>query len=375
MTLTLGVEEEYLLLDPVTGENVPLAAEARDALPAALSHLSRPEFRLSMLEMVTPVCGSLAEVAEQLRTVRRAAGQAAASVGAQLVAVGATPVGEPKLTVTEDARYKAIAAHYGPIVADPAVCGCHVHVGVGEDRAVAVEVGNYLRPWLPVVQALCVNSPFHAGRDTGHASWRAMQLDRWPSLGPTPHFSSPADWDRTVRLLAASGTMLDESLVLWFARPSERYPTVEVRVADVCLTVGDTVLLTGLVRGLVGTALEEMRAGRPAPSVPDGLLRAAHWNAAHAGVAGTLLDVRRQEARPAWDLVGDLVAWVRPALDSGGDLAVVEGELARVRAEGTGAVRQRRLFARSGNLQTVLAELSRLSDLQGDHGLGGNGDQ
>jgi carboxylate-amine ligase len=271
--------------------------------------------------------------------------------------VGATPVAEPRLTVTDNPRYQAIAEHYGPIVRDPAVCGCHIHVGVA-DRELAVRVGNHLRPWLPVVQALSVNSPFHGGVDTGHASWRSMQLDRWPTLGPTPAFASAADFDRTVALLVGSGAMLDERLVLWYARPSSRYPTVEVRVTDVCLTADDTVLLAGLVRALVATATAGIAAGVPAPEVPDGLLRAAHWNAAHQGLDGTLLDLRRLEPRPAWDLVDDLVEAVTPALDRHGDLAVVHAGLARLRAEGTGARRQRQMYARTGSLPAALAEMA-----------------
>lgn len=356
--LTVGVEEEFLLLDPLSGENVPAAADVVEALPARLRAQSRPEFRLSMMEMVTPVCAGLPEVSAQLTRLRVAAADAAKAAGVRLVAVGATPVAEPRLTIADNERFRAIDRHYGPVVRDPAVCGCHVHVGVA-DREVAVRVGNHVRPWLPVVQALTVNSPFHAGADTGHASWRAMQLDRWPTLGPAPYFETAADFDRTVRLLVASGAMLDQSLVLWHVRPSATWPTVEVRMADVCPSVADTVLLTGLVRALVATALDDIAAGRSAPRTPDALVRAAHWNAAHQGLDGTLLDLHREESRPAWDVVGDLVTTVTPALSRLGDLAVVIAGLDRLRAEGTGAQRQRRDLARLGDLPGALAEAAR----------------
>ncbi|WP_430790515.1 carboxylate-amine ligase [Actinoplanes sp. G11-F43] len=350
---TVGVEEEFLLLDPGTLVNLPVAEAVRKSLPEDVREQSRPEFRQSMLEMVTPVCTGLDEVREQLLRLRRAAARAAVENGARLVAVGATPVAEPERTVPDDPRFRAILDHYGPVVDDPAVCGCHVHVGV-PDRELAVRVCNHLRPWLPVVQALTVNSPFHAGRDTGHASWRAMQLDRWPALGPSPWFASAGDFDRTVELLVASGVMLDESLVLWHARPSARYPTVEVRVADVCPSVDDAVLLAGLVRALVATALADIAAGRTGPAVSDLALRAAHWNAAHQGLDGTLLDPRDGRARPAWDLVDELADTVTAALVDFGDLAVVRRQLARIRRDGTGANRQRRAFARTGDLGSAL---------------------
>ncbi|XVV08986.1 carboxylate-amine ligase [Actinoplanes sp. CA-131856] len=356
---TVGVEEEFLLLDPRTGENVPVAPAVAGKLPEQLRGQSRREFRHSMIEMVTPVCSSLDEVRESLTVMRRAAAEAAAAAGADLVALAATPVGEPQLLVTDDPRYRAIAGHYGPIVGDPAVCGCHVHVGV-PDRETAILVGNHLRPWLPVVQAMFVNSPFSAGTDTGHASWRAMQLDRWPGLGPTPYFESVKDLERTVRLLVAAGVMMDDSLLLWHARPSARYPTVEVRVADVCPSVTDAVLLTALIRALVGTALDDVRAGRRALPVPDSVLTAAHWNAAHSGLGGTLLDPSREITRPAWEMVGELVETVTPALDRHGDLDTAYDLLAALRTVGTGTDRLRREHERAGgDLVATLAGAAR----------------
>ncbi|BFU45249.1 glutamate--cysteine ligase [Krasilnikovia sp. MM14-A1004] len=356
-TPTVGVEEEFLLLDPDSWLNVPLSAAARAALPPAVRERSRAEFRRSMLEMVSPVCSDLPQLRRHLLENRSAAADAAAAVGARLVAVAATPVGEPDRRVADTARYHAIARHYGPIAHDPALCGCHVHVGV-PDRELAIQVCNGLRPWLPVVQALTANSPFHDGADTGHASWRSIALERWPSLGPSPYLESARDYERTVDELVATGAMLDASLVLWWARPSSRYPTVEVRVSDVCPTADDAVLVAALVRALVATVAADVAAGRPAPRLPDHLLRAAHWNAAHSGLDGTLTDLRSRTARPAWELVDDLVTTVGAALDRHGDRAVVTEGLARLRTHGTGATRQRRAHAREAGLSGALAGLA-----------------
>jgi carboxylate-amine ligase len=355
--LTLGVEEEFLLLDPVTWHNVPAGPAVRTALPDDLRELSRPEFRLSMVEMVTPVCTGLAELRRHLVDGRAAAAKCADACDARLVAVAATPLAEPDRTVTDEARYHAISRHYGPIAHDPAVCGMHVHVGV-PDRELAVQVCNHLRVWLPVVQAMAVNSPLYAGADTGHASWRALQLERWPTLGPTPRFEDAGDFDDTVAGLVAAGAMLDPTMVLWYARPSDTYPTVEVRVADVCTAVDDTVLLAGLIRALVAAVLDDIGAGLPAPAIRDQLVEAAHWNAGHDGLDGMLFDLRSGRARPAWDLVDDLRTKVGPALRRHGDDELIPALLARLRNEGTGAARQRRVFERAGNVGDVMAELA-----------------
>ncbi|GAA3287175.1 glutamate--cysteine ligase [Dactylosporangium vinaceum] len=353
LALTVGVEEEFLLLDPRSWQNAPRAAEARAALPAAMHERSQVEFRRSMMEMVTPVCADLPQLRAALRENRVAAGAAATAAGARLVAVAATPVGEPDLEVVDTPRFHAIARHYGPIAYDPALCGFHVHVGV-PDRELAIQVCNWLRPWLPVVQALTANSPFHAGADSGHASWRGIALERWPSLSPSPYLRDWSDYERIVAELVASGVMLDASMVLWWARPSLRYPTVEIRVGDVCPTAAETTVVAGLARALVATAIADIADGAELPRPPEHLLRAAHWNAAHAGVGGTLLDLRSHTARPAWELVADLVDLVEPALDRHGDAAHVVDGLAVLREHGTGADRQRR----SGSLPAAMDELA-----------------
>ncbi|MEV4701928.1 glutamate--cysteine ligase [Actinoplanes sp. NPDC049316] len=354
---TLGVEEEFLLLDPRTGRNAPRAGQALAGLPEPVRGQSRPEFRRSMIEMVTPVSTGLAELRRELLRLRRSAARAAVAAGTDLVAIGATPVSEPDVDVSDEPRYRAMERQYGPVARDPSVCGCHVHVGV-PDRETAVQVCNHLRPWLPVIQALAVNSPLYAGADTGHASWRSIQLERWPSLGPTPYFADAADYDRTVEALILSGVMLDPGMVYWYARPSANYPTVEVRVADVCPSVDDTVLLAGLVRALVATVCDDLRAGLRAPRLRGCLVRAAHWRAAHDGMAGLLIDLRSGRARPAWELVDDLVAAVTPALLRHDDLERIHTELDRVRHDGTGAARQRRILAAGGGTRDVLAVLA-----------------
>ncbi|TCB90710.1 YbdK family carboxylate-amine ligase [Micromonospora zingiberis] len=355
--LTLGVEEEFLLLDPETGESLPVAEQVLDALSGAARRQSRQEFRHSMMEMVTPVCTELTQLREHLIALRRAAADAARTAGARLVAVGATPVCEAQLSVPDEQRYHAMSRRFGPVAHDPAVCGCHVHVGV-PDRELAVQVCNHLRPWLPVVQALTANSPLYDGRDTGHGSWRSMQLERWPSIGPTPHFASAADYDATVQDLITAGIMLDAAMVYWYARPSVTYPTVEVRVGDVCPSVDDTVLVAALVRALVATMIERVRTGVPPARIRNCLVAAAHWRAAHDGLDGELVDLRGGGARPAWALVEDLLDTVAPALTRYDDLDLVLRQVDRLRREGTGATRQRRVMARTdGDVQAVLHHL------------------
>lgn len=232
------------------------------------------------------------------------------------------------------------------------ICGCHVHVQV-PDRAAAVGVSNWLRPWLPSLLALSANSAVYRGADSGYASWRSVLWRRWPVAGPPPFFPSPDDYDRTVRMLIDSEVILDQKMVYWDVRPSENFPTIEVRVADVPATVAETVLLATLVRAAVMTALEAP-ADEPG-RLPPAALRAAYWKAAHDGLAGRALDlVHGHGAVPAREQLGALVQRVRPALESLGEYDRVAGELDRVAAQGNGAMRQLRAWRIRGEVMDVI---------------------
>lgn len=132
------------------------------------------------------------------------------------------------------------------IASEQGICGCHVHVEV-PSREAAVDVGNRLRPWLPTLLAMTANSAIYRGADSGHASWRSVLWGRWPSAGPPPHFESVDDYDAGVRMMLGVGAMLDGGQVYWDVRPSANFPTVEVRVADVPATVGQTALFAAVV--------------------------------------------------------------------------------------------------------------------------------
>jgi carboxylate-amine ligase len=234
------------------------------------------------------------------------------------------------------------------------ICGCHVHVEV-PDRAAAIRVSNWLRPWLPSLLALSANSRIYRSADSGYASWRSVLWRRWPVAGPPPFFPVPDDYERTVRMLIDSGIILDHKMVYWDVRPSENFPTIEVRVADVPATVAETVLLATLVRAAVMTALDAQadEPGRLAPAA----LRAAYWKAAHDGLSGNSLDlIHGRGAVPARELLGAFVQRLRPALDALGEYDRVTTELDRVATDGNGAMRQRRAWEKRRDVLDVVAE-------------------
>ncbi|WP_455351706.1 carboxylate-amine ligase [Streptomyces sp. SYSU K217416] len=357
---TIGVEEEFLLVDSRSRAPVARADQVIEAASRVLGDQVQTEFYRGQVEVCTRPTASCADLRGQLAGLRATAARAAEDADCLLIASG-TAVVPPKepLPITDDARYRRMARAFGALVdgRGGVTCGCHVHIGTA-DRAQALELANHLRPWLPVLQALVVNSPFSAGHDSGYASWRSVEFGRWPTVEPPPLLDVPG-YEETAESLVASGILLDRRMIYWFARPSEHVPTLEVRVADVNADLDTTVLYAALVRGLAATLLAEARdIGAPPPDIPAGRLHAAHWHAARYGTAGPSLDAFTGRQVPVHVLMNDLVERATPGLAAAGDLELVRELLARARRLGTGADRQRAVYRRSGGLRDVVDHLA-----------------
>jgi len=355
--ITLGVEEEFVLLDPSTGATVLAGPELVRMLggePGVQQELMRFQ-----VETGTRVCTSLDDLGRELIRLRRLAADAAASLGCRLVASGVAPYRTPGLAaMTGQPRYQELARRYGPVVAEAGTCACHVHIGV-PSRDLGVQVLARLRPWLAPLLAVTANSPIAGGHDTGWASWRYVIQSRWPTAVPPAVWPDAAAYDTAVRRLIGQGAALDERSVYFLARLSPRYPTVEVRIADVCLDTGTAVLLAGLTRALVATALAEARRGTPPAAPPARQVAAALAAAARHGLAGAGADPVTGQAVDAAALRARLLDHVYPALRDHGDAETVTRLLRRLDDRGTGADRQRALFTRAASTPAFITALAR----------------
>jgi len=355
----MGVEEEYLLVD---AEGVPTgvadaavrAYERGGGEPADEGEPGgglEKELQEQQIETGTHPCVDLSELAAELRDGRRRAAGAAQQAGGRLVAVATSPVPGPT-TLSHGARYEAMAQTYALTVREQLTSGCHVHVSVADDDE-AVAVLDRIGPWLPVLLALSVNSPYWRGEDTGYASIRSQLWNRWPTAGPTAPFGSAQAYRDTVAGLVATGAALDPAMIYFDARLSPRYPTVEIRVADVCLRADDAVLVAALARALVETASRQAADGFAPTHTRVEPLRAATWRAARTGLAGDLLVPPSLTPVPARDAVAQLLDHLRPALQDSGDLTTVQELLAGLWERGTGADEQR-AWALEGGLPGVV---------------------
>ena len=353
---TLGVEEEFFLVDPNTRRPVPAAA---DVLPGARARAGgeedvQPELLQSQIEIGTAVCHTLGEVRAELERLRGSVSEAAAAVGCAIAAMGSHPFasheGSP---VTPKPAYLRLEHDYRLVTHEQQVCGCHVHVGVA-DPEIAIQVVNAARPWLPVLLALSANSPFWQGRDSGYASFRSEVWKRWPTAGTPGLFGSRAEYDQLVHDLLAVEAIDDPARIYWDVRPSARYDTVEFRVSDSNLTIDDSVMIAALVRALVKTCHGQVADGRQRPAPRTELVRAATWRAARYGLGGTLVDLANCRSRPAQEVVASFLELVRPALEEAGEWDEVDTQVRRVLDGGTGAARQRCAFDRRGRLEDVV---------------------
>ncbi|MEH1099874.1 carboxylate-amine ligase [Micromonospora sp. CPCC 205561] len=350
----LGVEEEFLLVDPVSRGVVPGAGSVVGRAASRLGGRVSGEITSLHVETRTDPTWSVRGLVDQLAEARRVVAECAAVDGLRIVATG-TPVlpGATAPPVTPGPRQERGTAMFRGLHDELAICAVHVHVELPE-REVALLVSNHLRAHLPLLIAVSANSPFWEGRDSGYCSWRSMIWPRWPVAGPPPRFTSVAHYERVVEMLSSAGAIVDAGTLFWDIRPSVTHPTLEVRVADVPLSVWESGLVAALVRALVVRALGAVERGDPGPELAGEWLRAAYWRAARDGLEGALPDVGTGRLRPAREVLGEVVAELAPVLRACGDEELVRGWVRRLSAVGGGAARQRAAAGRRGRLTDVV---------------------
>ena len=361
--LTVGVEEEFLLIDAVTLRTAPhaaavLARAAKAPEPASDTRF-QPELAATQVEAASGICTDLSDLRRQLGDARACLAAAARAEGVRLVSVGNPMLGGASVPFMPGEHYARLADILAGALEGYESCGCHVHVGVA-DRELAVAVVNHLRPWLPTLLALSVNSPFDQGRDSGYGSWRIQAQARFPGAGIPPWSPSLAAYDGRLQRLVEIGVLADTGTTYWLARPSPRLPTVEVRAADAASTLDEAVLQAALARALVLTALSDLEAGREAMPLSDHICAAALWSAARHGLTGPGVDPVEERRVAARSLLDDLLRHVRPALEETGDDATVRALVNAVGRRGTGAARQR--AAAAGGLASVADLLVRQTE-------------
>ena len=356
--LTVGVEEEFLLVDPATRIAAPQAPDVVKFAAECLDERVTNELYATQVECHTDPARRAGELRNQLVEGRRVLAEAATRSGCVLVGSASAVLNSKPFPISDGSRYERIVKRYtdAAMHADSESSACHVHVGE-LDTGEAMTLAGHLRPWLPVLQALAVNSPFAAGTFRGCESWRHYEQQAWPTVGPTPPVSA-GEYEQLADDLVGSGVLLDRKMIYWYARPSEHQPTLEVRVADVNADVDVDLLIALLVRSLSMVLLADARAGVPCPEPTDVQVREAHRQAAASGLAGMWTHPVTGAVMPLSAGVRALVEVATPALRALGEVRIVEELLERIARVGTGAQQQRAVYRRRRNLTDVVDDLA-----------------
>jgi carboxylate-amine ligase len=351
---TIGVEEEYQIINARTRELHSRQEQIMPEAKAAMGDSVTPELYLSQIEIGTPICRQLTEVRAEIIGLRRKVIAAAENHGNQIAAAGTHPFSHwQDQQLTPKARYVGIEQDYQQLAREQLIFGCHIHIGIS-DREAAIEVMNRVRPWLAVLLALSANSPFWLGADTGYASFRTQLWRRWPMAGTPQFFRSRADYDELVKALVATESITDATKIYWDVRPSARFETLEFRVTDVCMTVDEALMIAGLVRALAHTCYAEATRGTQVEYARPELLRSAKWRAARYGLDADLIDVQEQRAVPAMEMVEKFLSKVRHALEEHGEWDEIQALVRDTMKRGTGATRQRAAYAQAGRYEDVI---------------------
>ncbi|TPE51636.1 carboxylate-amine ligase [Amaricoccus solimangrovi] len=344
-SLSLGIEEEYLIVDRAERD---LVAEPDGAFfeecRAALGEQVSAEFLRCQIEVGTRPCETVAQAVAELRALRATIAECARNHGYAAIAASTHPFARWRdQHHTPKRRYDEIWSDIGAPASRMMICGMHMHVGV-EDPDLRIDLMNQITYFLPHLLALSTSSPFWQGQDTRLACYRLTVMDALPRTGLPDTLASDAEYRALVAHLVETGCIEDGTRIWWDIRPSARFPTLEQRVTDVCPRLEDVAALAALFQGLVAFLFRLRRANQRWRIYPPTLILENRWRAQRHGAEARLIDHGRRRPADLEALVEELIELVGPDTEDLGCREELSG-LRRIAMEGTSATRQRQVYA------------------------------
>ena len=347
--LTIGIEEEYLLVDPATGELVS-ESDVQAAVIASVKScigsevgFATPEFLRAQVEVGTGVCTSIGQLRDCLVQLRTAVGEAAGDQGLAFIAASTHPTAVAReLPHTDAERYSTLARDLQEVARRMVICGMHVHVGI-DDREHRIDLLGQVAYFLPHLLVLSTSSPFWEGRDTGMKCYRLSVFDELPRTGLPERFSSWSEYDRHLNALIEAGAIQDSSKIWWDIRPHGTFPTLEMRIADVCTYLNDGIAVATLYTCLLAMLQRLRRSNQRWRTYANMLIRENRWRAQRYGADEGLIDFGVGSVVPYEELVEELIDMLMPDAEALG--CVDELLHARVILErGTSSDHQRSVY-------------------------------
>jgi glutamate---cysteine ligase / carboxylate-amine ligase len=353
-SLTIGIEEEYQTIDPVTRDlRSHIDSEIISKGKTILKEAVKAEMHQSVVEVGTGVCRDIKEAGRQVKTLRSQIVHLARQNNLKLAASGTHPFADwRKQDIYPDERYYIIVQDLKMVARANLIFGLHVHVGV-EDRETAIHLMNAARYFLPHILALSTNSPFWLGMDTGLKSYRCKVFDKFPRTNIPDYFPSWGEYDRFVGLLVKTNCIDNAKKIWWDIRPHPNFPTLEFRICDVPMRADETIAIAALIQATVAKLYKLHAANQGFRLYRRALIMENKWRALRYGLDGKIIDFGKETEVPVRDLIYEYLAFVDDVVDELGSRDEIN-YIHRILEQGTGADRQLRIFQETGDLSKVV---------------------
>src|SRR6266513_1222346 len=352
-TFTLGIEEEFAIIDPETRELRSHIQEILEGGKVTLKEQIKPEMHLSVVELGTEICQSIGDARAHVTELRSKLAELAGNSGLKIASVGTHPFSHWRVQlITQGERYQEIVKDMQQLARANLIFGLHVHVGI-PDRHSAIHVMNQARYFLPHIYALSANSPFWVGQDTGLKGYRLKVFERFPRTGIPDAFESLSEYEDYCKLLVKTGCVDNAKKIWWDIRLHPFFDTLEVRVCDAQTRVDDTLAIAALIQAVIAKLFKLLWKNTTFRIYRRRLLDENRWRAARYGINGKLIDFGREAEVEERSLLNELLEFVATEVNEFGaqnEMAHIE----RIMREGTGADRQLAAYERTRNIKAVV---------------------
>ncbi|WP_149244004.1 carboxylate-amine ligase [Dyadobacter sp. 32] len=352
-TFTLGIEEEFQTIDPVTRNLRSHMSKLVEDGKITLNERVKAEMHQAVVEVGTNICHNIQEAREEVTYLRKMILDLADKQNLQVAAAGTHPFADwVEQLITPDPRYDEIIDEMRDVARGNLIFGLHVHVGI-ESRNEGIEIMNAVRYFLPHIYALSTNSPFWCGRNTGFKSYRSKVFDKFPRTGIPDHFSSAAEYDEYVNLLIKTKCIDNGKKIWWDIRVHPFFNTIEFRMCDVPMRTDETICLAAIMQALVAKIHKLHRANLSFRPYHRMLINENKWRAARYGIQGKLIDFGKQEEVDYRILAGELLEFIDDVIDELGSRKEIE-YIHQIMEMGTGADRQLAVFDKTNDMNAVV---------------------
>jgi glutamate---cysteine ligase / carboxylate-amine ligase len=351
---TLGIEEEYMVMDPQTRELRSHEQKIVEQAQKVIKDKVKAEMHQAVVEVGTQICANIEEAWQDVLLLRKTITQIAGELGFSIGAAGTHPFSKwEKQLITDHPRYFELVNEMQDAARSNLIFGLHVHVGM-ENREMALHIANSVRYFLPHVFALSANSPFWEGRNTGFKSFRTKVFDKFPRTGIPDYFTSIEEYDNFIKLLVKTNCIDNAKKVWWDLRVHPFFNTVEFRICDVPLTLQETITLTALFQAICVKIYKLRTQNLNFIIYNRALVNENKWRASRYGIDGNLIDFGKEMEVNTRALIYELLDFVDDVLDDLGTRSTVVDGVNRILAEGTGADKQLKVFEETGDLVKVV---------------------